>query len=93
MGAVYRYANDRAHEKIPPALEMFWMVRSFGWAPAHTAPAGELRSMMIANNIYEAYRSRERSGDWAGWAEANPEANEMLNRAMMIDRERANGDS
>lgn len=93
MGAAYRYANNRAHEKPPRDLEMFWMIKTFGWEAAHTAPAGELRRMMIANNVYEAYMSRERSNEWGEWAEANPEANDMLNRAMMIDRERANGDS
>ena len=32
--------------------------------------------------IFNAYRERASSGDWAKWAEDNPEENELLNMAM-----------
>lgn len=33
---------------------------------------GEIRRMILAENIYNAYHARRRSENWAAWAEKNP---------------------
>lgn len=43
-----------------------------------TLSAGEVRRMMIAENIVRAYQERKASGDWGTWAQENPGAARLL---------------
>lgn len=46
--------------------------------------AGEMRCMAVQQNIYAAFRNRERSKDWAKWANTYPEQAELLNIVMRM---------
>lgn len=46
------------------------------------APLKLLRRIQSAEALESAYRARNKSGDWAEWASANPEANALLVWAM-----------
>lgn len=39
---------------------------------------GELRRLIIAENIVNAYRGRSRADSWAAWANENPGMAELL---------------
>ena len=43
----------------------------------------EIRSINRAGAVWDAYQSRKRANDWAQWADAHPEDNEMLNTIMV----------
>lgn len=47
-------------------------------------PFGDVRRMITAENIVEAYRDRKRSGNWGEWAEKNPSAAILLKQVEMI---------
>lgn len=85
IGGVYRYAEDPAANEPPAELQMIWMIDRFGWEAAHTAPAGELKRLFAADNVYRAYQAREAASQtedgWAGWAEKNPLLSRLLSRA------------
>lgn len=42
----------------------------------------EVRAMRMADNIRNAFQMREASDDWAEWAKANPDLNDLLNEAI-----------
>ncbi len=46
--------------------------------------AGEIRRMVIAENIYKAYKSRENADNWAEWAMKYPDMNRLLEEAMLL---------
>ena len=41
----------------------------------------EIREMVIAENIADAYKARKASGDWAKWSIENKEMAELLSKA------------
>jgi hypothetical protein len=45
---------------------------------------GELRAMILAENIVTAYKNRAQSENWATWARANPAMAEMLVEAEKL---------
>lgn len=45
---------------------------------------GDVRRMITAENIVEAYRDRRRSGNWGEWAEKNPSAASLLKQVEML---------
>lgn len=49
---------------------------------------GELRRIAQAENIVQAYRDRQKSENWAKWAQDNPEQAAVLNEAERL----ANGE-
>jgi hypothetical protein len=48
----------------------------------HPSP-GEMRRMIAAQNVVNAYHAKTGAENWAQWCKDNPEASEMLNRAML----------
>jgi len=46
--------------------------------------AGEIRRMIVAENIVRAYRRLEETGDWAKFAEENPDTHALLMEAMRL---------
>jgi len=46
--------------------------------------AGELRRMVTAENIVEAYHARLATNDWAEWAKANKSMSRLLNEAAKL---------
>ena len=45
---------------------------------------GELRRMIVAENIVTAYHSRAQSKNWASWVESNPGLADMLAEAEKL---------
>jgi hypothetical protein len=92
MGAVYLYAEDSAHYKMPPELEMLRFVDRFGWATVQQAPRSTLRRMIAAENVVKAYHSKKASeGEgkegWVAWQQNNPQSNQLLARARQAAEE------
>ena len=68
---------------MPTEIEMLRACERFGaWAVfGRPLGVGEVRNMTAAQYIVDAYRAREASKDWAGWASSNPQANRLLDAA------------
>jgi len=49
-----------------------------------TLSYGEIQRMTIAQNIYNACMSHKRSDNWVEWAQANPQANELLQEIILL---------
>lgn len=49
-----------------------------------TLSFGDVRRMITAENIVEAYRDRKGSGNWAEWAEKNPAVSALLMHVEML---------
>ena len=47
-----------------------------------TPGAGELKSMVLAENVVSAYESRAKAENWAAWANKNPELSKLLIMAV-----------
>jgi hypothetical protein len=45
---------------------------------------GELRRMILAENIVTAYHARAQSESWAAWAAKNPTLERILNEAEIL---------
>jgi hypothetical protein len=74
---------------MPRELELMGYVTRFGAAAVfgRTPGAGELRRMIAAENVVNAYNARKASENWAEWASANPAANRLLIKAMQAAEE------
>jgi len=70
---------------MPKELVLLRYVDRFGANAVfgRTPGAGELRSMVISENVVNAYHSRAKAGDWAKWANENPELNRLLIMAVI----------
>ena len=82
MALAYAYAEGDGPE--PDELIAGRLVDRFGAAAVYGRPLGygELKRMLTAENIVNAYRARDASANWAQWATENPELNRLLNEAM-----------
>ena len=64
------------------------MVEKFGLAAV--LPGGlsirQARAIRYAEDVVTAYRARASSDNWAEWAERNPAANRLLERAMTYEQ-------
>ncbi len=71
---------------MPRELELYSVIQTYGAAAVmgrSNLGYGEIRRMNIALQVVRHYRERAASGDWAKWAENNPQAAALLNQAMM----------
>lgn len=84
MPAAYRQA---AGDGSSTELTILNMVERFG-VPAvmgrETLYSFEIRRMMIADQVQNAYRSRRSSRNWVEWAGSNPEAAALLAQAETL---------
>jgi hypothetical protein len=46
--------------------------------------AGEIRGMIMAENVVNAYLSRKASDNWGKWAADNPKMDELLKRIEVM---------
>lgn len=60
------------------------LLQGFGTDAVYGRPLSmdELQRLSIARSIRDAYRDRERSGNYAEWSNKYPKASRLLNRAM-----------
>ena len=85
MARAYAYADGDGPE--PRELDALRAIRAFGAEAVWGRPigVGEIKRMVLADNIVQAYRGRLAHADgWAAWASENPEANSLLNLAMRL---------
>ena len=69
---------------MPKELVLLGYVDRFGAQAVFGRTPGtkELKSMILAENVINAYKSRERAGDWVAWARENPGLNSLLIMAV-----------
>lgn len=99
MGATYLYAEDSAQWPQPEQLNLLWMIDRFGVMAVLGRPtlsAREIRDMLTAENVFDAYRemkaAEKKEGGWTDWAKANPQKDRCLKQAMMAAHDIAWGD-
>ncbi len=78
MAAAYAYAEEGG--QATDELALAWAVAKYGAQAIYgrTLSFHELRMMDRAENIFNAYRERSGSDNWAKWAEDNPEKARLL---------------
>lgn len=83
MAAAYAYADGGP---VSPEIRLIRSVDRFGAQAVfgRTLSAKEIKQMLIADAIVEAYHARARSKDWAAWETDNPERATLLNAAMKL---------
>jgi hypothetical protein len=85
MADAYLYASEGRYSK---ELDLLKKIDRFGFEAVtgrKTFYFGELRRMMIAENIVRAYEGRAaHKGGWAAWSTDNPELSELLHAAEML---------
>lgn len=84
MADAYRYASEGHYS---PEIDMLAKIDRFG-VEAITGRRklyfGELRRMILAENIVAAYRARAKSENWAAWANANTVMADVLVEAEKL---------
>jgi hypothetical protein len=82
----YLYASEGVGH-YSPEIDLLQKIEHFG-VEAMTGKRvlyfGELRRMIIAENLVFAYRSRANSANWAEWANNNPLLSKTLNEAERL---------
>lgn len=46
--------------------------------------ASEVKGMILADNVVNAYNEKHKSTDWTVWESENPERARLLNEAMVL---------
>ena len=87
MARAYRYCVG--DWPCPAEVEIGAAIERFGQAAV--LPGGlsvrQARAIRYAGDVISAYRARAASDDWAKWAETNPAAAALLERAMVLSGE------
>lgn len=78
------YAYAEGVGEIPRELQLLGYADRFGVEAVYgrMPGAGELRAMVLAENVVTAYHSRQKSENWAKWAQENPDMNRLLIMAV-----------
>ena len=90
MSSAYAYAEGG---EVTDELVLAWAVGKYGAQAVfgRTLSFQEIRVMDIADNVFRAYRERERSDNWAKWAQDNPDKARLLAQAGKLAQEVDNG--
>lgn len=92
MAAAYAYADGG---QMPPEIRLLHAVDRFGAQAVfgRTLGAGEIRRMMVAENIVNCFRARTASSNWAAWETENKAEAKLLQVALKaaIDEGLING--
>jgi len=81
MAAAYAYADGGPQ---PEEIRRLRLIERFGVQAILNRPylgSKELKLMLLAERVYNAYKEREKSTDWATWALSNPVESELLSFA------------
>lgn len=87
------YARGRSEER-PPALQFYQNVKAIGdpfgggWMEW---PQDLLTGYRMARNVYESMRGYVGAQNAAAWANANPEAWQIVGRVLALEMERDDG--
>lgn len=82
MRDAYAYADGGEISReilLGRLVERFGALAVLGRA---TIGAGEMRRMLTAERVVQAYQDRQRSPNWAAWAMEHPDESELLVSAM-----------
>lgn len=84
IAAAYAYCEGEGDK--PDELQAFEAVEQFGAQAVfgRVMGAGEIRRMMVAHNVVQAYESRAQADNWSEWASQYPKAAELLNMAARL---------
>lgn len=77
-------------ERAPlPESEEIALIEMFGAQAVYggLVDVVRMRSLLAARNLMDTWYSRERSEDWAKWAEKNPQHNRLLTWAERVYRD------
>lgn len=80
----YRYASEGIYSReidIIQKIDRFGIEAILGRRQFYF---GELRCLILAENINLAYRSRSRSENWAEWAQKHPDLEQILIEAELL---------
>ncbi len=83
--AAFRYAGSGEHP--PPGLATLSYIDRFGVKAVlgkDVLSYGEIQRMLTEENIVKAFSSRKASGDWAKWAQENPQDEKLLTQAEIL---------
>lgn len=89
MAAAYNYCEGDGPK--PGLLTLAEYINRFGVEAVmgrSVLSAGELKRMVVTENIVYAYRERARAENWAKWTQENPDKAQFLNEAARL----ANGE-
>jgi hypothetical protein len=80
MSSAYEFAEGG---QATDELVLGWSVEKYGAQAVYGRPLSfhEIRMIDLADNVVKAHRERERSDNWAEWAEKNPQKSTILNIA------------
>ena len=72
---------------MPHELETLRYLDRFGVQAVYgrVLSAKEIRQMTIVENLINAYKSREQSGDWVNWAKDHKEMNKLLELGLKLN--------
>ena len=82
--AAYQYAEGDTGRGLPPVpyeIALLSYIDRFGARAVtgrETLAAGEIKRMLMAEQIVSAYQSRKASNKWAEWENANPYKSALL---------------
>jgi hypothetical protein len=86
MSSAYQFAEGGS-----PTDELIlgWSISKYGAQAVYGRPLSfhEIRMLDLADNVVNAYRERERSENWAEWAEKNHARARILNAAGRLAQE------
>jgi hypothetical protein len=81
MAAAYAFADGGQQ---PKELRELWLIERFGVEAIKNRSylgAKEIKSMLLAENIYNAYNEREKSTNVAEWTQSNPDKADLVHAA------------
>jgi hypothetical protein len=89
MAATYGYADGGG--PMPDELILLGYIDRFGAQAVlgRALSAGEIKSMVLAENVKNAYQERQNSQDWAVWKRDNDAKANLLNEAMELWQKQA----
>ena len=82
MPSAHKFAEGDG--PIPREVKLLSQINRFGGQAIYgrAIGAGELKGMLLAEMVVNAYQAREKSGEWAKWAGENPDLNRLLIMAV-----------
>lgn len=84
MAEVYAWCEEPEKHTQPDELILLGYIDRFGAQAVfgRALTARELRGMVLAENVKNAYESRKKSDNWGAWQLTHPDEDRLLVKAM-----------
>jgi len=84
MAAAYAFADEDGEQ--PEELILLGYIDRFGAKAVmgRALSAREIRGMVLAENVVNAYKERQAASDWTIWTDNNKDKARLLNEAMRL---------